>query len=125
MTRREAARLYLAAVAPLDKTTAAYDAVVRSGPSPAAAAPAADRVASALAHSDVLLLKLAQVYPHAATDLRALVGDDARSEGDLRSLVAQTAATLPAWTQQFATDNARAATAAEAVRTDLGLSPAS
>lgn len=124
MTREQAGKRYLAAVAPLNAATAAYDAVVKTSPAPTAAGPSAFHLADALVRADSQLLRLAQEYPPIAQDVRALIGADALTEGDLRSIVAQNASTLPTWTQHFAADNAKAATAANVVRTDLGLPPA-
>ncbi len=125
MSKAHAARLYPAAVKPVNAAELAWNAAARSGATPVAAAPSADALAQALVTSDSRLLRLALAYPPAASDLRALVNADARAEGDLRSVIAQNAATLPGWTQQMGQDNAKSATAADAVRADLGLPPPS
>lgn len=121
MTQQQAAQRYLAAVKPLNAATDTWNAVVRTSPTPATAAPAADKLAQALAEADMKLLRLARDYHPSASGIQALVNADAQVEGTLRSLVAQTADALPSWTQQMATTNATAATAAQAVRGDLGL----
>ena len=77
----------------------------------------------ALTAATYKLASLANSYPPAATDLKALIQAYAPQIADLEGAGAVTAGTASTWAQQLVTDVNKTHAAVETVRADLGLPP--
>jgi hypothetical protein len=124
MTRQQAARAYLAAVAPANAAGAALAGRMRAytDSTPGSQISAEGRpVQRRLTELNGKLLRLATAYPPAATDLKALVSAYNPVIRDLRSATAQNSVNASSWLRRLATDLTKSQTAAATVRSDLGL----
>ena len=71
------------------------------------------------------LLEIAQKYPAAANDLKALVTAFSALQGDLENLTTVNTFNASSWVQGFTKDAAALNAAVAIVRSDLGLPPVS
>jgi hypothetical protein len=127
MTKQQAERAYLAAVAPANAAGAALAAKMQAypGSAPGSQISAVARpVEQRLSALNGKLLGIASAYPPAAADLRALVTAYSPVIRDLRSTTGQHSTNALSWLQRLATDLTKTRTAAAVVRSDLGLPPA-
>jgi hypothetical protein len=126
MTKKEAGKAYLAAIAPANEAIKAFGKKAESWTNSTTGSQAAGDATplnDALTALRPKLLTLATDYPAAATDLKALVTAYAPLQGDLENLVAVNQLNAASWLQAF-TQHASATEAASAiVRSDLGLPP--
>jgi hypothetical protein len=124
MTKQQAARAYLAAVAPANAAGAALAGKMRAytDSTPGSQISAEARpVERRLTELNGKLLSIATAYPPAAADLKALVTAYNPVIRDLRSATAQNSVNASSWLQRLATDLTKTQTAAAIVRSDLGL----
>jgi hypothetical protein len=126
MTKEQAAKAYLAAIAPatdaLRGLQAKANAWTDSTPSSQAAADAKPTV-DALTTLRSKLLALAAAYPAAAADLKAAVNAQAIVQADLANLGTVNTFNASSWVQQFVKDASATTAASAIVRSDLGLPP--
>jgi len=127
MTKQQAGQAYLAAVAPAnaagDALTAKMQAYSDSTTGDQVSADA-QPFEQQLTTLNAKLLALANSYPPAASDLKALVSAYNPVVGDLQSASAQNAFSAASWVQQLASDLSKTKAAVAIVRADLGLPPA-
>jgi hypothetical protein len=126
VTKARAEGMYLASVAPVNTAGEAFQTVAKSWTSSTTASRAAAAVAplaTALTGFRTKLVALADAYPPAASDLRALMNADAQLIRDLASTKAPGAFSASSLTQRITDDNSKASKAADAVRSELGLPP--
>jgi hypothetical protein len=122
--KAQAARAYLAAVAPFKAADRTFAAEWKRAPDSASAATLAKigaPLAQALTNMRQGLLQVAGSYPPAAADIKALVTASAPVIGDLDNEGTQTGLSVIAWDQQVVSDTNAMAAAAAIVRSDLGL----
>jgi hypothetical protein len=126
MTKEQAAKAYLAAIAPandaLKTLRGKASGWTDSTPSSQAAADAKPSI-EAITMMRTKLLALAVAYPAAATDIKAQVNATAALQGDLASLETLNTLDASSWVQQFAKDASATSAASAIVRSDLGLPP--
>jgi hypothetical protein len=124
MTRAEAGRAYLAAVAPANTELVAFKAKASSwnhSTPPRHAANDAGPLISAITALRTKLLALANAYPPAADDLSNLVTANAGLQRDLAKLESLNKLNAGVWILQFAADADASHAAVVSVRFDLGL----
>jgi hypothetical protein len=125
MTKQQAGRAYLAAVAPANAAGAALARKMRAytDSTPGSQISAEARpLQRRLTELNSKLLDIATAYPQAVNDLKALVTADNPVIRDLGSATAQNSGNASSWLQRLATDLTKTQTAATVVRSDLGIS---
>jgi hypothetical protein len=124
MTRSDAGRAYLAAVAPANMILVAFKAKVPSwnhSTTSRQAATDAGRLIAAINALRTKLLVLANAFPPAADDLNNLVTANTGLQGDLVRLTSLNRSNVGAWMLQFAADAGASHAAVTSARSDLGL----
>jgi hypothetical protein len=121
MSRAQASRAYLAAIAPANAALDAFKTKVKAMSASdtdwaSAVQPSATAAAAAYNAANVKLAHLAQSYPAAAADLKALITADGPMTGDLSNVVDS-----EDWVGALARDARTSSGAAQIVRADLGL----
>jgi hypothetical protein len=128
MTKAQAAQAYLSAVGPANAALKQFEKKAGGWNDSTTASEvqaAADPVVKAARQYQQGVIALARSYPPAAADLKALVTADAPFVADLSTASTLNALNASSWVQQLARDANNATTAANIVRSDLGLPPAS
>jgi hypothetical protein len=114
MTKAQAAKLYLTDVAQANAALKKLESEVTRSTPEAQGQTDAKPVVTAYQTADEKLLDLAQQYPPAATDIKAMVTDDSAVVADYQDIAAPT-------NQQADQDIAKDQAAVNIVRSDLGL----
>ena len=127
MTRAQAGQAYVSAVAAVNAAGNAFNAKTQSYTD----STTGDQVTAdaqpfihALTALNAKLLSIANAYPPAAADLKALVTAYNPVIGDLQSASATNAFNASSWAQQLVADLSKTKAAVAIVRSDLGLPPA-
>jgi hypothetical protein len=123
-SKAQAAKEYLAAIAPFKAADKTADAQLKAEPDSAPAATFAKitaPVAQALTNTHSSLLAIARAYPPAASDIKGLVTASAPLIADMDNLGTQTGFSATSWEQQTISDGTAMTAAAAIVRSDLGL----
>jgi hypothetical protein len=122
ITMAKAAKQYLADVAPVNKTTSAASAALKSATSTAEAGKAVAPMIAAWEKFDSLVLR--QQWPRAAKgDVKVLVVDDGAVIGDLSAISEASPLNFSSLSATLSRDGQTSTTAADILRTDLGLNP--
>ena len=128
MTQQGAGQAYLAAVEPANAALHAFQKKASSWTDSTTgeqAAADAKPLIDALTALRPKLLEIAQKYPPAANDLKALVTAFSALQGDLENLTTVNTFNASSWVQGFTKDAAALNAAVAIVRSDLGLPPVS
>jgi hypothetical protein len=123
-TKGQAGKEYLAAIGPVNAVGAKFIQGANNwtdSTTDTQAEKAAQPLMQSLTNLRGQLLSLANSYPPASTDIKALVTAYAPVIGDLASLGSQTGFSAGDWGQQFASDLSKSHAASAIVRSDLGL----
>jgi len=120
-TRAQAALAYLRAVQPAKAAGDAFDNQINNNTTASEAAPLAKPVITAFGQTNIHLLTVAQHYPEAAVDIKALIDADSGVIADLAGLSSVTLLDQSSWVQSFLQDGEKTKAASSIVRSDLGL----
>ncbi len=128
LTKAQAAQRYLAIATPVNNAAATLQTQANgwtNSTTNVEMAADAHPVIQAITEAIPSLLKLAQDYPPAANDLKALVLAVSAVSGDLNGLADLNELNLSTWESQFKHDESIESAATATVRSDLGLPPTS
>ena len=120
MTKAQAGKAYLAAIAPANKALDTWKVKVQrysGNETQDQLAADAQPLVDVIGQTETKLSQLASDYPPAATDIKAQLAAVGALRGDLASVE-----NTSAWEQQLLRDSGTANSDAKIVRTDLGLS---
>jgi hypothetical protein len=123
VSKAQAAKAYLADVAPANSAGDAFKKSINNNSTGPQIAQAARPLISAYNAANNKLDQLAQLYPPAGTDLKALVNSDSHVVADLSDASTVTSTNSGSWIQQLTTDLTSTKSDANIVRSDLGLPP--